>query len=176
MIRQQSGAALIISLMILLVLTILGLSSMRTSTTEELMARNTRDYKIAFDAADSTVNEGNKWVHDLNVPAPECADPTSCGNGGKVYKKHALGNVANRGRSWWAGNNTKEFGQQGSKDIPQAKSDPRYAMESTFIRDSLVQGHGVPTGKHVYTISGRGTGLKDSTQVFVQQTVVKRFN
>jgi type IV pilus assembly protein PilX len=50
--RSQKGAALIISLILLLVLTFLGISSMQTTTLEERMAANQKDYYLAFEAAE----------------------------------------------------------------------------------------------------------------------------
>lgn len=50
---RQRGAALVFSLLILLVLTILGMSAMRTSSLEQIMAGNTQELNRAFQAADS---------------------------------------------------------------------------------------------------------------------------
>jgi type IV pilus assembly protein PilX len=51
--RGQRGAALVFSLLILLVLTILGVAALRTSTLEQMMAGNTQDQTRAFTAADT---------------------------------------------------------------------------------------------------------------------------
>lgn len=50
---RQRGAALVFSLVILLVLTILGMSAMRTSSLEQIMAGNTQELNRALQAADS---------------------------------------------------------------------------------------------------------------------------
>lgn len=50
---RQSGAALVMALVILLVLTLLGISAMRTSSLEQLMAGNVQEMMRAFEAADS---------------------------------------------------------------------------------------------------------------------------
>jgi len=50
--HHQTGAALLISLILLLVLTFLGISSMQTTTLEERMAANQKDYYLAFEAAE----------------------------------------------------------------------------------------------------------------------------
>lgn len=49
----QSGAALVFSLVVLLILTILGVSALRTSALEQLMAGNTQELTRALEAADS---------------------------------------------------------------------------------------------------------------------------
>ena len=45
--HTQNGVALIVSLIILLILSILGVQSLQTSTLEEKMAGNFRDNKVA---------------------------------------------------------------------------------------------------------------------------------
>lgn len=49
----QRGAALVFSLVILLILTILGISAMRTSSLEQIMTGNTQESTRALQAADS---------------------------------------------------------------------------------------------------------------------------
>lgn len=51
--RAQKGAALVTSLMILFVLTLVGVSAMQTTTLEEKMSGNLRNTNIAFQAAES---------------------------------------------------------------------------------------------------------------------------
>ena len=51
--RQQNGAALITALVMLVLLTMLGLSSMNTTTMEERMASNTQMINRVFQAAET---------------------------------------------------------------------------------------------------------------------------
>ncbi len=53
--QQQHGSALIISLLILLVMTIIGISAMSSSTMEEKMAANDRNQKAIFQNAESSL-------------------------------------------------------------------------------------------------------------------------
>lgn len=53
---RQSGAALVMSLVILLVLTIIGVAAMRTASLEERMAGNIQEATSAFLAAESGLN------------------------------------------------------------------------------------------------------------------------
>lgn len=52
---QQSGAVLIISLLILLVLTLIGISSMEGSLLEEKMAANSQTSTVTFQKAESAI-------------------------------------------------------------------------------------------------------------------------
>jgi type IV pilus assembly protein PilX len=50
--KRQQGAALIVGLLLLVVITILAVSGMNTATTELAMARNNQTYENAFQAAE----------------------------------------------------------------------------------------------------------------------------
>lgn len=53
--RNQNGAALIISLIILSIVTLMGVSSMQSSNTELKMAASMRDRGVAFEAAEAAL-------------------------------------------------------------------------------------------------------------------------
>ncbi len=53
--RRQEGAALIVGLLLLLVLTVFAVSSMRTSTLDVALAGNTQFSENAFQAAESAI-------------------------------------------------------------------------------------------------------------------------
>jgi len=51
--KQQRGAALVVGLILLVVITVLAVSGMSTATTELAMARNDQNYESAFQAAET---------------------------------------------------------------------------------------------------------------------------
>ena len=51
--KRQQGAALIIGLLLMVVITVLAVSGMNTATTELAMARNDQTYETAFQAAEN---------------------------------------------------------------------------------------------------------------------------
>ena len=53
--KTQHGAALVVGLMLLVVITILAISGMNTATTELAMARNDQAYEDAFQAAETGI-------------------------------------------------------------------------------------------------------------------------
>jgi len=57
-IKQQSGAALIVSLILLIVLTVLSIAAMQGTTMQERMAGNYRDTNQAFQAAEAALRAG----------------------------------------------------------------------------------------------------------------------
>ncbi len=68
---NQSGMALVFALVVLLILTILGVSALRTSSLEQLMSGNVQDQTRAFEAADSGVGHALNVIQNANS-----ADPT----------------------------------------------------------------------------------------------------
>lgn len=93
--RRQSGAVLVIGLIILVVLTLLGVQSMRTNVAQERMASNMRDRNVAFQAAEAALREGERanpnglgptpFTHDPNpLPNPADWDGTAAVGGGTV--------------------------------------------------------------------------------------------
>jgi len=52
-INKQQGAALIVGLILMVVVTVLAISGMNTATTELAMARNDQNYEMAFQAAET---------------------------------------------------------------------------------------------------------------------------
>ncbi len=61
-IDKQSGAVLIVSLLMLLVTTMLGITSMSTAVMEEKMASNSRQKQLAFQAAESGLRFAETWL------------------------------------------------------------------------------------------------------------------
>jgi len=78
--QTQSGVVLAISLIILLLLTIIGLSATQTTALEEKMAGNLRDKSLAFQAAESALR-----VAELRLnPPPPPTSFTAAGTAGTV--------------------------------------------------------------------------------------------
>ncbi|MCP4489103.1 MAG: hypothetical protein GY820_17590 [Gammaproteobacteria bacterium] len=62
--KRQQGAALIVSLIILIAMTLLGITSMRGTTTELAMAGNLRESSLAFQAAEAGLRSAEIIVAD----------------------------------------------------------------------------------------------------------------
>lgn len=65
---RQSGAALIVALIFLLLMTLLSTSSMRTSTMQERMAGNSRDWNLAFQSAEATLRAAEDYLLQVDDP------------------------------------------------------------------------------------------------------------
>jgi type IV pilus assembly protein PilX len=72
--KHQSGAILIIALIMLLLLTIIGVTSMQTTTLEEKMAGNMHEYHLAFQAAEAALREGEEFLEDTALITADSTD------------------------------------------------------------------------------------------------------
>ncbi|MEX2496949.1 MAG: PilX N-terminal domain-containing pilus assembly protein [Woeseia sp.] len=64
---RQDGAALILALIFLLLMTLLSTSSMRTSTMQERMSGNMRDWNLGFQGAEAGLREAEQYLLGANV-------------------------------------------------------------------------------------------------------------
>ena len=65
MFNRQRGAVLAVSLMILLVMTMIGISGMRGTVLQERMASNTKDRNQAFQAAESAMRDAEAYIESI---------------------------------------------------------------------------------------------------------------
>jgi type IV pilus assembly protein PilX len=75
--KSQKGAALFVSLMMLLLVTILGVTGVRLVSLEEKMAGNSYDRNIAFQAAESALREAEEALRvtpTIDLPTPAIVD------------------------------------------------------------------------------------------------------
>jgi type IV pilus assembly protein PilX len=171
---RQTGAVLIIVLVMLLVLTILGVSSLTTSSLEQKMAGNSRDRHIAFQAAEAALSYGEDFITS-SINAQSAFTNT---NG--FYKENdgpASYNAFDS--SWWTGTNSIVY----PTSIVEVNTAPRYTIElyATVEADENTSinlgGYGESTGGGAITafrVTARGTGLSDNTQVILTSYYGKR--
>lgn len=175
--RRQQGMSLVIALIFLIVLTILGLVSIRSSTLQERMAGNDRDRALAFEAAEAALRDAERDV--LANLTPESPFDAACTNGLCLPATIATPN-------WeqvpWTGTTSRVYGvASGAGAYPADVSQPpRYIVE---LLPDLPVGAGnslnanvrsSTSGGTAYRITARGWGRRDTTQVMLQSVYVKQ--
>lgn len=174
---RQKGAALVISLMFLLVLTIIGIASVSTTSLQERMANNTREQNLAFMAAEAALRDGEAWLFNLKgtgtppITINTCS--SSCGTNVGIWSANSskLTSIADRTQSWWE-DNGREHGMNlagtDSRDISTVLHDaqPRYVIQryegtAGAAGGSLGEGFGPQSedlGPFLYRVYGYGVG------------------
>ena len=91
--NKQTGAALVVSLVILLVLTVLGVNSMQSLVLEERMAGNSRQAMVSSQAAEIALRAAESWLATpANFGKPADLLKFSAGNPGLyALKSTAVG-------------------------------------------------------------------------------------
>ncbi|MCO7570806.1 PilX N-terminal domain-containing pilus assembly protein [Pseudomonas chlororaphis] len=74
----EQGMALLVSLVFLLVLSLIGLSSLQNATLQEKMAASLDRHNRSFQAAEAALRLGESAVRQGDYSLPPCADPVRC--------------------------------------------------------------------------------------------------
>lgn len=86
--QSQRGAVLIVALMFLVILTMLGVTAMTGTTMELRMANNTRDFGVAFQAAEAALRDARNDIIGQALPGGTPRNPpmhiSAFGNAGAV--------------------------------------------------------------------------------------------
>ncbi len=146
MMKKQTGVVLIISLVMLILLTLIGLTGMQTTSLEEKMAGNAKDRNLAFQAAESTLLEAEKYIQSSAATYP--------GGGLWSSSQNFQDSDFFDGTISWNNSDSKAT-TAGFGNNFGLSSDPRYIIEK------------INTG--IYRITARAVGNQPGTQVILQE-------
>lgn len=158
--HQQAGAVLIISLIMLLLMTIIGISSTQSTGLEEKMAGNVRDKNIAFQAAESALKVAEARLNQTPAPTGETTPPTFDGTKG-YYASTAIPAVTTDA-FWATATNSHDLGV----DIPGINQRPRYVIQDMGPATSV--SCPAPCSRHNYRITVRATGGTTNAVVILE--------
>lgn len=174
---RQQGAVLVVSLLLLLVMTLLGLGASQSTRLQERMAGNQRDQEIALQGAEASL----RAAEDLLSPT-RSAPLVSCvtkGAGCEVYemrtlvddKKVAL-DLSNQANAWWNDWGRDYASAAGLKDV---STTPEFVIERVAeVREGLGVGDpNLDTVRDFYQVTARSTGLTDTAQVAIQSSYAR---
>ena len=176
---KQQGVVLIVGLLMLIVMTLIGLTGMRITTFEERMASNTKDKHMAFEAAESALMDGETYI-DNNVIAIGAFDT----DGSDGLYDDSIEEI------WQAidwdgtdpGNTNEALVYSAFGSSYGIGTSPKYVLEQyaslTAEVDNLnLDNYGQGTGAgqvEMFRVTARGTGGSDSTVVIIQSTYGKQ--
>lgn len=163
--KKQRGAVLIMSLIILLIMTIIGVTAMQVTVLEEKMAGNLRNKSLAFQAAESA-------LRDAEAALTVAVLPTFNGSGG-LYQ--ATSPQKWEIIDWGVPANIAAYGGGDLGTGTILASAPTYIIEE--LAPVLGSGGsleaGIPQATDYYRITSRGVGGNTSAVVMLQ-SVYKR--
>lgn len=160
----ERGSALIVSLLILIVLSMLGLTAVRTTTLEEKMAGNLRDDDLAFQAAESALRDAEAFVESV-------VSTNAFNDSGGLYSQATPDPDYFASTSWSSGNSRAYSGA-----IAGVKTQPRYIVKYLGVVPTPGgalniggYGNGQAGSLNAFRITAQGTGGRDTTQVVLQE-------
>ncbi|MDY6946464.1 MAG: PilX N-terminal domain-containing pilus assembly protein [Pseudomonadota bacterium] len=170
---QQRGAVLIVSLLLLLVMTLLGLGASQSTRLQERMAGNQRDLELALQGSEASLRAAEYELRpNMNVSERMCQTPSiNCVTFESMLKDGGglpldLGKQTDQ---WWI-DNAQSYQQTSS--LTSLKQRPEYLNEYYGeVRDVLSGGSSyVNVVRDFYRSTGRSRGMTDSAQVVIQST------
>jgi len=169
--NRQRGVALFISLVLLLVLTIIGVSAVQTTSLEERMARNTNDSVLAFESAEVALRNAEQF---LRANVNSTALFPSGGNNGLWKASDYLQQERWEQANIWTGNNSVELP---ANTVDHVAEQPRYIIEwvATVQRSDnpyqLGQSYNAIFDRiEIFRITARGVGGSPNARVLLQST------
>ena len=187
-VAYQQGAALVVSLIMLVLMTLIGVTAMRVTTVQEKMVANSRDLNIAFQAAEAALLRGRNYIFmakeqyvtgafsnncqtKLGLCKPRCSTINT-----KSYNPGILSDICvddnTRPPQWdWVNwepgsKNTLEYGNEAGDaklqaDIPDISPFPSDSVsrQPRFIIEDITNKIGGKEGEAVYRITAQGYGL-----------------
>lgn len=175
---KQTGVALFISLVLLLVMTIIGVSAVQTTSLEERMARNARDRVLAFQAAESAIRDAETFL-----------DGITNRSGFDDTGTDGLWNAADLGDpERWSDDSVWEDARTRSAATALAglSAQPRYMVEyvATLVREeNAYQQDSGPYGNSggadtidIFRVTALGQGGSETATVMLQSTYGRILN
>lgn len=199
--RRQSGAVLIVALLFLMIITMLGITSMQSTSSEERMAGNSRDSNNALQAAEAALRDA--WYDIINACAPglvgctprapvisgstgfglnsvagTCTTAGLCAPSG-TFPNYTFLNITNWSNTGGGavfpvtyGTYTLPGGPGApAPQMPNVAKQPQYVIEALCAPDAFSSLGGVGCPNYHYRITARGFGGNSNTQVTLQSTV-----
>lgn len=160
--HNQSGVVLIVSLIMLLLLTIIGVAGVQSTSLEEKMAGNKRDRNLAFQSAEAALRAGEARIETLWNGGNGSIQAFCTGTAGQFSTVPGCNNAPPdpETATTWTDNTKSITHNTGSSAVG---TQPRY-----FITYVAAYNPGPPVTPISFTVTARGTGGQDTTEVILQ--------
>jgi type IV pilus assembly protein PilX len=169
--NRQAGVTLVVSLVLLIAMTLLGVTSIQTTRTEIAMAGNLREAGLTFNAAEAGLRFGESFVKD-SISTTVYADPTI-----GLYAEAAEDPDYSDYTIWTAS-------QDAAFSLAYVAEDPkfiiRYLGDRSQNEAAKINIAGYGTAQPGITVSNfritaRGTGQSGNVRRFIQSYYGKEF-
>lgn len=165
--NKQSGVVLMVSLIMLLLLSVIGVTGSQTTVLEEKMAGNDRDRNIAFQAAEAALRGGEHAIEALVL-----TDFVTANNSIGLFDDDDAAPDSDADTTW--DNTSREY----TTPIALIAEQPRFYIQH-IGEESIDTLQGGTTGGapfiNFFKVTARGTGRQSTTQVYLQSYYGREF-
>ena len=163
---RQKGAVLIVSLIMLVVMTFIGLAGMEITGLEEKMAGNMRDRNMAFQAAEATLLEAEEFL-EAQAALPAFDDTngmyTLLTNGKKRWEEV----------DWSKNAEIRQYAGKGFSDLAGGAAYIIEEFDTSSSDDDLDPTKASGDDEMFYRITARSVGQTSAAEVMLQ-TIYKK--
>jgi type IV pilus assembly protein PilX len=175
--KTQRGAALFVSLLLLVIMTLLALAAGQGTRMQEKMSGNARDADLAFQASEAALRDGEQMIVNQTAQPLACASPPC-----NFFQLNVLpDDLSSQNNSWWGLTGRQyqatDAGTTSTKVMTNVAEDPRSVIEELgYIPPSTTIGRGAPPpGRTFYRVTAHGTGGTTAAQAVVESTYSRAF-
>lgn len=173
-VKKQNGAVLLVSIIMLIAITMMGLVGMKSSILQEKLVAGSMDQNIAFQAAESALRDAERYINaSLNTASDF---NTACTNG-LCFPSTTTTSVWAAITDWKTSNIPIKFGTKtGQPSFPEVNEQPRFIIE--LLPDlpaptGETSKYGEASGGTAYRITAMGWGKRSTTPIMLQSTYIK---
>lgn len=170
--KLQRGSALIVSLLLLIAMTLIGITTMRTTRLETVMATNARESAIAFEASEAALRDAEQLIENVVTVAAF--------NGANGLLRQADAEPDYHAPATWTGTAFHNYDWNNTlPDFPDVAQQPQYIIKYVGeVTNAAGQKTSINIGSYskqpgaqtfsMFRITARGTGRNSSSQVLIQ--------
>jgi type IV pilus assembly protein PilX len=173
--HSQKGAVLIVSLLLLLGLTAVGIASMKETITQQKVVNSVVEDDMAFQAAEIALRDGESFVLGyIRTNGEQLVPPSATFNGQTVEVADERGTTGtgDMADNWWKKSTSTNWnkGAQALTYAPKGSQSPPTFLVEILGRDEGGSLEAVSDDNKVwnYRITARGYGMNSSYYVVLQ--------
>jgi len=165
---KQQGAALAVSLIILTLMTVIGVTAVKSSVIENRIATNMYDKQMSFEAAEAALRDAEAW---LKAQATNTHDGVEEDKPMLKFSDDSIWEAY--GENYGDAN-----GLSASEKMPGLSAEPQFIVEQfTFIPDDMsAETLAAGRGEFYYRITARARGGSSTSETLLQTIYRMRYN
>jgi len=180
--NKQSGAALVIALVLMTVLTMMGVTAMRSNSMDVRVHNAMKDRANAFQCAEAALRQGELFIENVSIRPDDTTIGIPSKTNLQVWKidTTTLNNLVNEAASWWQTNGWSDTA------LTDISAEVGCANQADYIVQSMGgigdNGSGDLSFKAQaesqidgYRITSRSEGVSDNAVVILQTTFTRQF-